>query len=83
MPEPNHRPPFQVARDIAGWPLWVLIDHRTVVMLECDACHHRTSWSPGYMAKAFPTYRGKSLEWLAGRLRCGRCRSEYVRLWGA
>ena len=83
MPELNGRPPFTIDPKIAGWPLWTLIDQKTTVMVECDACHHRAAWSPGYMAKAFAAYRGKSLWWFAGRLRCGRCRSNYVRLWGA
>ncbi len=82
MPEPNHRPPYQIADDIAGWPLWVLIDHGVTVMIECDSCHHQTAWSPEHMDRAFRSHRGKSLWWLAARLRCLNCRSQYVRLWG-
>ena len=83
MPEPNDRTPYQVAPEIAGWPLWVLIDQNATVMIECDGCHHRASWTPAYLAGTFPAHRGKGLFWLAGRLRCGRCRSGYVRLWRA
>ena len=82
MPEPNG-PPYQIAGDLGGWPIWTLIDQRVTVKLECAACHHQAEWSPEYMQRRFPKLRGKPLWWLAPKLRCFRCRSHYVRLWKA
>ena len=81
MPEPNHRPSFQLSEEIQGWPLWVLIEERCTVMVECDACFHRAEWTPAFMDRRFTRFRGKSLWWVAAKLRCGQCRSNYVHLW--
>jgi hypothetical protein len=50
------------------------------VIIECESCRHKASWSPEDLARRFDTARETTLNRIGPKLRCGRCRSEWVRL---
>lgn len=81
MPEPNQRPPWRIEEGLGQVPLWILVEQRISVMLECDNCRHKAEWSPDYMGRALSKVRGENLHSIASRLRCVECRSEWVRVW--
>jgi ribosomal protein L44E len=77
MPEPN-RPPWRFEANLGGWPFWSLVEQRVTVELSCDACHHRTQWTPEFMERKFRSMKGKPFASIAYKLRCSQCRSEWV-----
>jgi hypothetical protein len=78
MPEPN-RSPALVDRGLHGIPFWMLIEQKAVLRLECEACRHAAVWTPEWMfARLFEHHRGKTVSDIAGRLRCAKCRSDWV-----
>jgi hypothetical protein len=81
MPQPEHRPSFVIADDLAQVRIWELIDSRVTVMVGCDACHHTARWSPEFMTRRLARLKAATLQTVAYKVRCGRCRSSYVRLW--
>ena len=81
MPQPEHRPSFVIADDLDQARIWELIDARVTVMVGCDACHHTARWSPEFMNRRLTRLKAAKLQTVAYKVRCGRCRSSYVRLW--
>ena len=79
MPEPN-RPPWQIQGDLGGWPFWSLVEQRVTVILECEACHHEARWTPAEIDRRSKKVRSKNFGWIARKLRCSKCRSEWVRI---
>jgi hypothetical protein len=78
VPEPN-RLPALVDEGLRGAPFCRLIEQRAVVRLECDACRHVALWTPEWMFnKFFEHHRDLTVPDIAGRLRCCKCRSEWV-----
>jgi hypothetical protein len=82
MPEPNHRPPWQIAEQLQGWAIWQLVEMKVAIRIECDACYHVARWSPADMNRRLFKHRGRTLAWIGGKLRCSRpgCRSNWVRI---
>jgi hypothetical protein len=81
MPQPEQRPSFIIADDLGQARIWELIDAQVSVMVGCDACHHTARWSPAYMDRKLARLKAAKLMTVAIKVRCGRCRSCYVRLW--
>jgi hypothetical protein len=79
MPEPN-RPPWRIASDLDGKAIGWLVDQRMTVWLQCDACPHEVKWEPADLDRKFAKVRGSAMAHIAPRLRCGRCRSEWLRI---
>ncbi len=79
MPEPN-RPPWRIAEALSGFPISDLIDTGVTVIVECESCRHKAAWSPADLAGRFGTARDTTLNRIGPKLRCGTCRSEWVRL---
>ena len=79
MPEPN-RTPWRVAPDIADRTVSQLIEGRVSVVLDCESCPHMATWTPTDVGRRLGRHRDKTLNALAPRLRCSRCRSEWVRI---
>jgi hypothetical protein len=79
MPEPN-RPPWRIADALSGFPIGDLIDTGVTVIIACESCRHEAAWSPGDLARRFDKAREATLNRIGPRLRCGKCRSEWVRL---
>jgi hypothetical protein len=77
MPEPN-RTPWLIDPDLAGTPMARLIDTGAVVRLVCHACRHPARWDAGELRRRFAGRATLTFRGLAPRLRCGRCRSEWV-----
>ncbi len=77
MPEPN-RPPVLIEDGLGGLPFWMLIEQRAIVVMECEACHHRREWTAETMERLFSQHRGKTLSLVADKLRCGECKSDWV-----
>jgi hypothetical protein len=81
MPQPEQRPAFVIADDLGQARIWELIDAGVTVMVGCDACHHTARWSPAFMDQRLSRLKAAKLMTVAVKVRCGRCRSCYVRLW--
>ena len=79
MPEPN-RPPWRIVSELDGKAIWWLVDQRVTVLIQCDACPHEARWKPADLDRKFARVRGKTMAYIAPRLRCSRCRSEWVRV---
>ena len=80
MPHPEHRPPFRIADGLDQVRLWELIDRRITLSVECDACGHAALWTPLFMDRRLARSKAARLVNVAARVRCGRCRSAYVRI---
>ena len=79
MPEPN-RPPWRIADTLSGFPVGDLIDTGVTVIIECESCRHKATWSPGDLARRFDAARDTTLNRIGRKLRCGKCQSEWVRV---
>ncbi|MDR3513451.1 MAG: hypothetical protein P4L73_17570 [Caulobacteraceae bacterium] len=79
MPEPS-RPPWRIADGLGGLAIWSLVDQRVTLVIECDSCPHFAKWTPADLDRRFRRHRGRSLSWIAPRLRCSRCKSNWVRI---
>ena len=81
MPHPENRPPARVSPDLAAMTVDEAIKSGLRIRISCDNCHHETVWTQGFMATALKRQRNLTIVRLAARLRCGGCRSEYIRVW--
>lgn len=81
MPQPDHRPAARIAPDIAQVRVWQLVEAKATLAIECDNCHHAARWPPALIAKKFARHKANTLTNAAPRVRCGNCRSGYVRIW--
>ena len=79
MPEP--RTTFRIADNIGPAPFWQLIEQGVTIAIECDACHWQTRWTPEQIEGRFRRHRSKSLNFIASKLRCHRCNSQFVHIW--
>lgn len=79
MPEPN-RPPWLIEPALAGVTVARLIKQDAAIGLACHACHHRTRWTAGELRRRFSPWPGVTVRDLAPRLRCSRCKSEWVEI---
>lgn len=83
MPQPEQRPAYRIADGLEHARIWELIDARISILVGCDACHHTARWTPQFMDRKLARHKAAQLMTVAGKVRCGRCRSCYVRLWRA
>lgn len=81
MPHDDRRPACQVSADLASLRVAEVIDRGVRLRISCDNCQHETVWTQGYMDKKLRTLRTRTLSHVASKLRCGGCRSNYVRVW--
>ena len=79
MPEPN-RPPWQVSDDIARMYGWQILERRIGLVLQCDGCGRVTEWPSRFLQKYFAQLRRVRMTEIASRLRCAKCRSNWVRV---
>ena len=80
MPEPNRRPPWRIADGLGPWAVWQLVDQRVVLAIACDSCPHAARWGPDQLRRRFRRHQGRTIAWIAPRLRCSKCRSEWIRI---
>jgi len=80
VPEPSHRPPWRIEDRLGGWPIWSLIEQRATILIQCDACQHLARWTPEDLGRKLRRSRGHTIARIAPRLRCARCRSNWVRV---
>ncbi|QUD90581.1 hypothetical protein [Phenylobacterium montanum] len=80
MPEPTRRPPWQIDDKLGGWPIWSLVEQRATIQIECDSCPHFAQWTPADLDRKFRKARGDTFARIAPKLRCTRCRSNWVRV---
>ncbi len=81
MPHPENRPAARLSPDLAGMRVRDAIATDLRLRISCDNCQHETVWTRGYMERKLQALHGLTLVRLAARLRCGGCRSEYIRVW--
>ena len=81
MPEQEGQPPFKIADGIGEARIWQLIEDQVTVVIGCVSCTHFVRWTPQILNRKLARSRGKMLISVAGKLRCGKCRSRYVRIW--
>jgi hypothetical protein len=82
MPEPN-RTPSVIEPAIAAMTVGQLVEQRAAIGLACHACRHEATWSPAELERRFTRARSATVRQLAPRLRCGRCKSEWIEVWRA
>ncbi len=78
---PENRTPAKVSPDLIAMHVWEAIETGVRIRLSCDNCHHETVWTRGDLEKTLKQQRGFTIIRLAARLRCGGCRSGYIRVW--
>jgi len=81
MPEPN-RPPWQVHKDIAPLYGWQFLESGLTLVVECDACSRVAEWPPRVAARHLEKLKRVRMPEIASRLRCGKCRSNWVKVSG-
>ncbi|MDZ4868479.1 MAG: hypothetical protein SGI91_14260 [Alphaproteobacteria bacterium] len=81
MPEPN-RSPWQVHQDIAQLYGWQILESGLTLVVECDACARVVEWPPRFVARYFANLKRVRMPEIASRLRCGKCRSNWVKVSG-
>jgi hypothetical protein len=79
MPEPN-RPPWRIAEGLGGVAIWRLVERNVTLVITCDACPHFAKRASADLERRFRRQRGRTLAWIAPKLRCSRCRSEWLRI---
>ena len=77
MPEPN-RPPWRVADDLSGFAFRDIIAARLSVRLVGESCRHKVEWSPDDLGRRFEKTPDATFNRVGRRLRCGKCRSDWV-----
>jgi len=77
MPEPN-RSPWRVAPDLTGFPVRDSITASLSVRLVCEGCRHEARWSPEDLGRRFAKTPDTTFNRIGSRLRCSRCRSDWV-----
>jgi hypothetical protein len=77
MPEPN-RPSFVIEDLVAGLPFWLLIEQQAMIRFDCNACYHVGRWTAGDIERRFSGHPGLTLRKIGPKLRCSKCRSEWV-----
>ena len=83
VPHPENRVPYLVSPDLASMRVCELIEGNVRIKISCDNCSHETLWTQGFMEKRLRRQRNFPIDRLAARLRCGGCRSNYIRVWKA
>jgi hypothetical protein len=81
VPHPEHRPAARVSPDLAPVRVREAIEGDLRIRISCDNCQHETVWTRGYMERKLKRLRDVTLLRLASQLRCGGCRSDYIRVW--
>ena len=81
MPHMENAPACKIANDLIQMRVWEVVESGVRLKISCDNCHHETTWTRVYMEKRLRKWRGKTMATMAIRLRCGGCRSNYVRVW--
>ena len=81
MPHPENRLPAQVSQELIMMKVWEVIESGARIKISCDNCSHEMVWTRGYMEKKLTKLRGLTMIRLALWLRCGGCRSNYIRVW--
>jgi hypothetical protein len=79
MPEPN-RPPWQVHKDIAPLYGWQMVESGLTLVVQCDACGRVAKWPPRLVARYLGKLKRVRMPEIASRLRCGKCRSNWVKV---
>lgn len=80
MPEPSGRPPWRIEPALERLSIRLLVESRETVLIRCDACPHVARWLPDDLKQRFRANLGATFARIAPRLRCQRCRSEWVRV---
>ncbi len=83
MPEPNHRPPWQIEDGLGAQTIRQMLDRAVTLTIECDACSHRANWGPEELGRRFGRKPARCVAALAARLRCSKCRSEWIKIYVA
>ena len=81
IPHPENRLPARVSPDLAAMRVWEAIENDVRIKISCDSCNHETVWTRGFMDKTLKWQRALTVVRRADRLRCGGCRSSYIRVW--
>jgi transcriptional regulator GlxA family with amidase domain len=79
MPEPSG-PPWRVEPKLEAQTIRTLVANREAVVIRCDACRNLARWVPSDLERRFHAHMGVTFARIAPRLRCSRCRSEWVRV---
>ncbi|HEX4184194.1 MAG TPA: hypothetical protein VHY34_13145 [Caulobacteraceae bacterium] len=79
MPDPN-RLPWRIDDRLAGMTLGALIEQRAVIVIDCDSCPNVARWTAKDMERRFHRQRHLTLREIGPKLRCSKCRSEWVRI---
>jgi hypothetical protein len=83
MPQPDHRPACVLASGLEHARVWELVDKKVSLTLACDNCHHKADWPPEMLARKFAKAKAARMGNVVHKLRCSRCRSNYLRIWAA
>jgi hypothetical protein len=81
MPHNDHAPACKIANELIRMRVWEVVESGARLKISCDNCHHETTWTQVYMEKRLRKWKGKTFGTVAVKLRCGGCRSNYVRVW--
>jgi hypothetical protein len=79
MPEPN-RPPWQVAPELNALYGWQLLESGMGLSIHCDACGRITEWHHAFLKRRFKNLQRVRMPEIASRLRCSKCRSNWVKV---
>ena len=81
VPHPERRAAARVSPDLVRVQVREAIEADLRIRISCDNCHHETVWTRGYMERKLKRLHDFTMGRLASRLRCGGCRSDYIRVW--
>ncbi|MFM9863970.1 MAG: hypothetical protein ACKVRO_10215 [Micropepsaceae bacterium] len=81
MPEPN-RMPWQVHKDIAPLYGWQFVESGLTLVVECDGCGRVSEWPHRLVKRNFAKLGRKRMPDIASRMRCAKCRSNWVKVSG-
>mgnify|MGYP001219765329 CR=1 FL=1 len=81
MPEPN-RAPWRLHKDLAALYGWQVVESGLTLVIECDGCARASEWPPRLAKRNFAKRLRLRVPEIASRLRCAKCRSNWVKISG-
>jgi hypothetical protein len=83
VPLDERAPACKITDELVQMRVWEVIESGCRLKISCDNCNHETLWTRVYMEKRLSRWKAKTMAAMGIKLRCGGCRSSYVRVWKA
>ena len=60
--------------------MWQIMESPRDIVVMCDACPHVNVWKPLDLQRTFARMRNQRIDEVAAKMRCRKCRSNWLRI---